>query len=113
MRCVRWRRLSELKQAYESLGSHESLRPEIALHVGYLESAAMNWTSALDHLRRVPRSSEARITQITRIGRLVRLSPTCEALQRTRSSLGEGGQPDQSQGDGRGTIALFLASPSL
>jgi tetratricopeptide (TPR) repeat protein len=47
-------RLPELKQAYEALARHDNLGPEIALHVGYLESAAMNWTSALDHLRRVP-----------------------------------------------------------
>jgi tetratricopeptide (TPR) repeat protein len=46
-------RVPELKQAYEALGVHESLRAEIALHVGYLESVAMNHGAALDRLRRV------------------------------------------------------------
>jgi hypothetical protein len=47
-------RVPELKQAFELLSVYESLRAEIALHIGYLESVAMNYGAALDHLRRVP-----------------------------------------------------------
>ena len=46
--------LPEVTQAYEALRDRPDLQAETELHVGCLQSAAMQWTSALDHLRRVP-----------------------------------------------------------
>jgi hypothetical protein len=46
--------LSEIRRAYDALAEVASLRAEVHLRVGWLESAALNWTAALDHFGRVP-----------------------------------------------------------
>lgn len=46
--------ISETIREFQALATHEAMRAEIELHVGGLESRAMRWSTALDHLRRVP-----------------------------------------------------------
>jgi len=46
-------KLSEARRAFLGIQDSPGLRPEVELHLGYLESGAMNWASALQHFARV------------------------------------------------------------
>ncbi len=46
-------RAPEVEQAYLELSTEPTLRPEIELHVGFLEGVRTNWAKALEHLSRV------------------------------------------------------------
>jgi tetratricopeptide (TPR) repeat protein len=51
---ARLAQVPDVKKDFEALGQSEAIGADVELYVGYLESVAMNWLSALDHLRRVP-----------------------------------------------------------
>lgn len=74
---ARFRRLPEVIAAYKELAVHAELRAEVALQVGFLESLAQNWTTALGHLRRVPElTDEAYLKYLSHylIGNVLRYS---------------------------------------
>jgi tetratricopeptide (TPR) repeat protein len=47
-------RVIEAERQYEAFLRYPDLQAEVELYLGYLESMVMHWTTALEHLRRVP-----------------------------------------------------------
>lgn len=54
---ARYRQIPELLSVYRQLEADPRLRAEAALHIGYLETARMNWEAGLERLADVPAMS--------------------------------------------------------